>query len=222
MTTRRRFLAASTALIGTGVLTLIARPFRLGEGDRMLPLSEVLDPTYRDIDVSAGTDLRLSFLRAVAAEGALVHTTGGLHSLGYLQGGVLREGRIAGATYLIDRDGTRRLLTPAHRVAYHAGQSELLYRDKLYHGDLVSQLLIGYELECSDNQYPTYEQHDSLAERIVLDGIAWGWRFPYAVFGHYSVARPVGRRSDPVNFQWGDFFGRLLHHAQKRHIDGLG
>lgn len=221
MITRRKFIKAIVSIIGTGVLIPIARPFLMNEGDKLIPLSDTVEPTYKDYDVSLATDTRLSFLRALPAEGALVHTTAGLNSLAYLQGGVLHEGRIAGATYLIDRDGTRRLLTPAHRVAFHAGQSELLYRDKLYQGDMVSQLLIGYELECSDNQYVTYEQHDSLAERIVMDGIAWGWRFPYAVFGHYSVARPTGRRSDPVNFQWGDFFGRLLVHARRRHIDGL-
>ena len=97
-----------------------------------------------------------------------------------------------------------------------------MYGNVLYQGDQISALLMGIELECTESQQCTYQQHDSLADLIVELGIAHGWRWPYYLIGHYEVALPVGRRSDPLGFLWGDFAGRLLIHARAENVPGLG
>jgi len=80
---------------------------------------------------------------------------------------------------------------------------------------------MGVELECAQYEYCTFSQHDSLAELIVLQGIAYGWRWPYYVVGHYELARPFGRRSDPQGFEWGTFMGRLYARALPADVPGL-
>jgi hypothetical protein len=74
-------------------------------------------------------------------------------------------------------------------------------------------MLIGIEVENGPNQYCTVEQHDSTAELIVQLSEAFRWQFPYYILGHYEVALPLGRRSDPHGWDWGDFMGRLVYHA---------
>lgn len=80
---------------------------------------------------------------------------------------------------------------------------------------------MGVELECTQDQAPTFEQYDSLADLIVLYGLIWAWRWPYIIYGHYSVARPIGRRSDPVNFDWGTLMGRLYVRSMAAKVPGL-
>lgn len=176
---------------------------------------------YGHHDVSSNTNPKLFVARASNPIGACIHTTSGSNSLAYLQGGCLREGRIACADYLIGRDGTRWKICPSNHFPYHAGQSRLTYANRLYQGDQVSQLLIGVELEQMGEQACTYEQIDSLAELIVQEGIVWNWRWPYYLIGHYEIARPIGRRSDPQGFLWGDFMGRLFWYARRLQVPGL-
>lgn len=80
---------------------------------------------------------------------------------------------------------------------------------------------MGVELESLDTTHCTYQQHDSLAELIVLRGIDYGWQWPYYVLGHYEIAVPVGRRSDPLGFDWGDFMGRLYWWSRQYQVPGL-
>lgn len=152
--------------------------------------------------------------------GVCVHTTGGTSSREWLEGGSCTSGNPAGADALIARDGHQYIITSAKSYAYHAGNSYLYLQGNL-NGDEVSEALIGIELECLDDQAPTYEQYDSLAELIVQYASIWAWRFPFIIYGHYSVARPIGRRSDPVNFDWGSFFGRLYVHSLSAEVPGL-
>jgi len=72
-----------------------------------------------------------------------------------------------------------------------------------------------------DNQYPTFAQFDSLAELIVERAGHYGWRWPFIILGHYAVARPQGRRSDPVNTDWGWLIGRVYIRAKTAGVAGL-
>lgn len=85
----------------------------------------------------------------------------------------------------------------------------------------MSELLLGYELEATWAQDVTYEQYDSLAEQIVLDALHYGWRWPFILIGHYGVAIPAGRRSDPWLFDWGSLMGRLYVRAAAASVGGL-
>lgn len=95
------------------------------------------------------------------------------------------------------------------------------YTDRLFYNDVVSQLLIGIELENEDSTQCTWQQLDSCAECVVLAGIAYGWRWPYYLLGHYESARPLGRRSDPQGFNWGAFMGHLYARAVAQNVPGL-
>ena len=176
---------------------------------------------FNHIDNSGSTDPRNYGTGRPRVIGTLVHTTGGSGSLAWLISGAAAAGRPASADFLIDRDGTQHRLCPEGHYPYHAGVSRLIYNNALYLGDVVSALLLGVELENRDSEYCTYKQLDSLASLIVEKGLVFGWRWPYYVLGHYEVATPAGRRSDPLGFLWGDFMGRLYVRARHTGVAGL-
>lgn len=176
--------------------------------------------TYVRSDDSANSDPRVSGARTLSPAGCLIHTTGGTHSQQWIQGGSARAGSPAGADSLIDRDGHQHILQPPERYAYHAGQSRV-YLDKRYTGDEVSQRLLGVELECLDTEPPTFEQYDSLADLICYYALHFGWSWPYIFYGHYGVAIPLGRRSDPVLFDWAALMGRLYVRTVQARIPGI-
>jgi len=159
--------------------------------------------SYDERDVSGDTSLSVNAVRTSMAVGAELHTTAGAHSLKWLQGDSAAAGKPASADYLINRDGSRYKITPAGRYAYHAGQGQVTYKNVLYRGDAVSQLLIGIELEALPNELITREQYFSLAELLRKLAIDNQWAGDYPIYGHYATARPTGRRSDPTNFDWG-------------------
>ena len=176
--------------------------------------------TYGFDDISLRTDLSVCGNRTIGPRGALIHTTSGVDSTKWLQGGSAEAGRPASADYLIKRQGQRYSLTPIGKYAYHAGISRYTL-DRVYINNEVSQVLLGVELECLDQESPTFEQVDSLAELIVTIAPHYGWRWPFIILGHYAVARPQGRRSDPVNFDWGWLFGRLYVRLEQNPVDGM-
>lgn len=176
---------------------------------------------YSVLDVSSNASAGVTGNRRLGPVGALVHSTSGLDSLSWLMGGSELAGHPASSDFLIRRDGIAYKISPPGRYAYHAGRSELTYINSKYLDDQVSQLLIGVELECLDSERPTFAQYDSLAQLVVSLGLDWGWRWPYTLLGHYAVARPLGRRSDPVNYDWGSLMGRIYVRALHAQIPGL-
>lgn len=176
---------------------------------------------YRSFDYGGSNDPRNLGNGRNSVVGTLIHTTSGVDSLSWLIGGSAETGKPASADYLITRSGDRYSLCPEGYFPYHAGKSRLIYNNQLYQGDEISSLLLGVEIENTDNDNCTFEQVDSLAELIVERGLHYGWRWPYYILGHYEVARPLGRRSDPQGFPWGDFLGRLYARAYQLSIDGF-
>jgi hypothetical protein len=100
------------------------------------------------------------------------------------------------------------------------GKSEV-WLDRWYRGDAASEILVGWELECLDTQAPTWQQIDSLAEGIVALTPAYGWRWPFVLFGHGGEAIPVGRRSDPRHLDWGALMGRLYVRSLAAGVPGM-
>jgi N-acetyl-anhydromuramyl-L-alanine amidase AmpD len=178
-------------------------------------------PDYSHIDISDHTNPGVNDNRRISPVGACIHTTSGVNSLDWLTGGSKLAGNPASADFLIARDGTTYKISPEGRYAYHAGASRLNYNGRIYSGNEVSQLLIGVELECLDNELCTWQQLDALAALFVQLSVAWQWRWPYYVQGHYELARPVGRRSDPQGFDWGGFMGRLYLRSKLAGVGGL-
>jgi len=153
--------------------------------------------------------------------GTVIHTTSGTNSIYWLTSGAAASGKPASADYLIERDGTIYALGKPGRYPYHAGQSTFEIRGKTYSGDQLSSLLLGIEVEQVGSQICTWQQYQAIAQTIVQSGIAFSWRWPYYVLGHYEIATPTGRRSDPQGFEWGDFMGQLLAYARAYNVPGV-
>lgn len=152
--------------------------------------------------------------------GTVIHSTNGTASLHWLQRGSEQAGSPASADCLIKPDGARYYISAPGRYAYHAGVSALTW-GVYYENIVVNEMFLGVELEYLDTSAPTWQQLDSCAEYIVNRGMLYAWRWPYVVFAHSGIARPLGRRSDPVNFNWGAFMGYLYARARQAGVAGL-
>lgn len=184
-------------------------------------MNDALLKRYPYIDISGRASPLVSGIRRASPIGALIHSTDGTNSEAWLTGGSAATGKPASANYLIGRNGERSKICKDGRYPYHAGQSRCIIGGKWVYDNKVSELLLGYELECLWAESPTYEQIDSLAEQIVANALQYGWRWPFVMFGHYGVAVPAGRRSDSWLFDWGSLMGRLYVRAAAAGIGGL-
>lgn len=175
--------------------------------------------TYRTTDESRSTHASNYGRRTHLALGVCVHTTSGRNSLAFLQSDRRLSTGVSCADCLIDRSGERHDLIPEGRFAYHVGKGtwDSITNDN----DGLAQRWLGVELEQEKLQLCTWEQLDSLAEYVVISGSRRGWRFPYTIVGHYELARPYGRRSDPQGFDWGHFMGFLIARARLANVAGL-
>lgn len=187
--------------------------------DRSMGTNDFHRYSYNDISRRAST--RVSGIRRLSPVGALIHCTDGANSEAWLIGGSAERGKPASANYLIGRSGSRLKLCADDRYPYHAGEARAIIGGKWYYDDQISQLLLGYELEARWSEAVTYEQYDSLAEQIIIDAVRYLWRWPFILQGHYGVAIPAGRRSDPWLFDWGSLMGRLYVRAHAAGIGGL-
>lgn len=176
---------------------------------------------YHTRDSSSRANLRVSAPSGVVPIGTCIHTSFGVSSEAWLLGGSIASGPPASADWLIARDGSRVKLCKEGRRPFHVGQAGYRIRGTYMTGALLNQYLMGIELENAPSEHCTYWQLDSLAELIVSEGIAKRWRWPYYLVGHYELARPTGRRSDPHGFDWGDFMGRLTARAALARIAGV-
>jgi N-acetyl-anhydromuramyl-L-alanine amidase AmpD len=151
--------------------------------------------------------------------GVLLHTTDGRNSLAWLQGASAVAGKPASADYLITRSGHIYKLMPKGHYAWHAGVTNL--SGKVDTADYVSRSFIGIEVENADSagQLPTRSQHEATAGLLLLLATVYDFS-PLHVYGHYALAFPMGRRSDPHAWDWGLMFW-LMAFAQA-HISLLG
>lgn len=163
---------------------------------------------------------QFSSTRLLPALGAVMHTTGGTNSIGVLSSLGTVGPSSKSANVLIDRDGTRHVIVSAGRCAWHTG---VTWWPGARPGrmDPANEVFLGVELECLDDQRPTWQQYDSAAEYLVENAVQLGWRWPYVLYGHYALATPLGRREDPVRFDWGAFIGFLYAASKQSNIGGL-
>ena len=175
---------------------------------------------YDTVDVWSTISPDVVGSRSVNPYGTCVHHTDGADSLAWLTGDSARAGQPASADCLINKLGKRYHLTNDHLYSYGVGQvaSTIIKRGGSYN---PNQLFMNVELEYFAVDGPSYAQYDSLAEQITLYAIRWSWRFPYVIFGHYGIAAPLGRKSDPYLFDWGELMGRLVYWTRRNHVAGL-
>lgn len=156
-------------------------------------------------DESSKCDPTLYEVRGQEPEGLMVHTTDGVDSQGWLQGGSRTAGKPASVDFLIARSGRVIRLVPRGMMAYHAGKC--LWNGAVDGNNETSRRLMGVELENADSQrqVPTLQQHEALAALTLGLASKYKWG-PLRVYGHYGLAYPMGRRSDPHALDWGHVF----------------
>lgn len=174
---------------------------------------------HESIDASALCDVRLYEGRNGTPSGVLLHTTDGKNSQAYLQGGSIAAGRPASADFLITRSHKLVRLVPKGMMSYHAGVCR--WKGKIDQGNLVSRELVGVEIENYDREgeIPTVEQHLCVAAFL----LAYAFHYPtqaLMVYGHYGLAWPMGRRSDPHALDWGYVFWAMAHNPDACKLRG--
>ncbi len=167
---------------------------------------------YRVQDVSAATLSTLYAPRPKSPIGFLLHTTDGRNSLAWLQGASAAAGKPASADFLITRLGKILRLVPRGAHSYHAGVCR--WGGRIDGANEVSRLFVGIEVENADSagEEPTEMQHRAVAALLLAAASKYGWS-PLRGFGHYGLAYPMGRRSDPHAWDWG-YMAWLMAHAQ--------
>ena len=112
--------------------------------------------------------------------------------------------RRVSAHYVVDRDGTIVQMVDERLAAWHAGVSELEGRSG------VNDFSVGVELiNLNDGKDPYPEAQVRALARIIVD-LRSRWKIPRSrIVSHAHIARPVGRKSDPLGFDFDHLF-RLL------------
>lgn len=175
--------------------------------------------TYPKSNVSRSTHFSNYGVRVGGPIGYCIHTTAGTNSLAFLQSDRRFSTGASCADFLIDRFGKQYQLVERGYCAYHVGKGRWGQQDN--DNNLISSELIGIELEQKGNELVTWAQVDSLAQLVVDQGNEYGHRWPYFILGHYELAVPIGRRSDPQGFDWGGFMGALYARAKAKNVPGL-
>jgi N-acetyl-anhydromuramyl-L-alanine amidase AmpD len=168
---------------------------------------------FEVVDVSRLCDPRLYEARGGDPEGVLLHTTDGRLSQAWLQGGSVLAGKPASSDFLITRSGKILRLVPKGSMAYHAGVCRV--GGVLDRGNRTSRELIGIEIENADSagEVPTPVQHGAVAGLVLAAAARYKWS-PLLIYGHYGLAYPMGRRSDPASWNWG-YMAWMMAHAHE-------
>ncbi|MBT9584476.1 N-acetylmuramoyl-L-alanine amidase [bacterium] len=105
--------------------------------------------------------------------------------------------RRVSAHYVVDRDGTIVQMVDERASAWHAGVSELEGRPG------VNDFSVGVELiNLNDGKDPYPNAQVAALARIIQD-LRSRWSVPDGrIVSHASIARPVGRKSDPLGFDF--------------------
>lgn len=164
---------------------------------------------YQYIDVSQRTALTVTSTRRYPRRGIVIHESIGTDSISWLQGGSARDGRPASADYLIRRDGDILQITRPGWYAYHTGVARWQLQQESDRS--LNQSFIGIELENKpeDGERVTGPQYIACAA-LVARLIATYHIDMRNIVGHYQIALPAGRKSDPVTFNWSMFTVELI------------
>lgn len=138
-------------------------------------------------------------------EAIIIHSSyNKLSSDSFSINGILDEYRQINVSphYIIDRDGTIYRLVSDQEVAYHAGKS------RLPDGRTeVNTLSIGIEIINTEKGFPSEAQYQSLADLIKYLKTQYPIKY---ILGHSDIS--PGRKSDPWNFDWEEFYRLLKDH----------
>lgn len=155
------------------------------------------------VDRTAETDPRV-YGGAMTQEGILLHHTGSRNEDGDYQWLSRYHDDPVSIHQLVKRDGTIVQIVPDTRVAWHAGESSWKGRGE------CNSYMIGIEIcnagdgteAYTDAQYEAVAR--TVAYKCALYGIGDDW-----VTSHARVALPVGRKTDPLGWDWARMWQRI-------------
>ena len=114
------------------------------------------------------------------------------------------KGNRVSAHYVVDRDGTTVQMVDENFTAWHAGVSELEGRTGL------NDFSVGIEIvNLNDGKDPyTDAQYEAVAR--IIRNLRGHWKIPDTrIVSHAQIARPVGRKSDPLGFDFQRLYDML-------------
>lgn len=199
---RRSFLATSAQL---GMRSLVAM---LG-GKQLLSNEETMNITTIPLDRWVGHSPEYKYdERSGHVKYIVMHSTAGIDSRDWLskwnKENIASAQNIVSIHYLVQRDGMIYYIINEAKRAWHAGITKMLEGET--DGNSYS---IGVELEHFHEPDYTDAQLDAAAE-LVAD-IMRRYNIPGKfVVSHASIAVPHGRKIDPVQFDWADFWNRVI------------
>lgn len=161
-------------------------------------------------DVSKDTSRHVTRRRYWPRRLVVLHTSMGVDSLSWLQGGSARQGRPASADFLIYRNGDIMQITRPGWHAFHTGQA--YWRGLQDPDKTLNQQAVGVELEALEQmgEIVTNEQYiacASLLRRLLLQHLIDA----DAITTHATIALPPGRKIDPMVFDAQVLFREMVY-----------
>lgn len=168
-------------------------------------------PQY--FDVSADTKESVTAKRVMGRAGIVLHSTEGLNSLDWLQGESAEAGTPASADFLIARNGNCYQITQRGWYAYHVGVAE--WHSLENRRGFLNELLVGVELESHETNTPRYTNDQLIVSAALCRRLMEQHRFGVTnIVYHGQIAKPPGRRFDPVMFPAYIWSRELLNPSQ--------
>ena len=173
-------------------------------------------PKYHD--VSGSTSESVTGVRSTGRAGIVLHSTEGVDSLEWLQGGSARSGKPASADYLVTRAGDIYQITAHLHFAYHVGVGT--WRGIHNSFGRLNECLVGIELESIQDNHPRYTDEQIISSVLLVRALFAYHRLDVlGLVRHGDIALPPGRRSDPVAFPAHMWTRELM--SPPRHDTGL-
>lgn len=136
--------------------------------------------------------------------GMVIHGSGGLNSLRWLQRYEPDPKKKSSADYLIRKDGKRFRLTPYLMMSYGSGRAA--WNGRTDEKQSLNRTHFQVEIEMPNNGMdgPTFAQYQSIGILWVRCALAFQWN-PQDTCTHAECALPPGRKIDPAPWSWRKF-----------------
>lgn len=156
---------------------------------------------YKYFDVSDATSNRVGGIRSANRVGIVLHETIGRDSLAWLQRGSALAGVPASADFLISRQGDILQITRPGRYAFHTGRAKHgVFQDA---DGSLNQSFVGIEFENLPSAGDTITTQQYIAGAALIGQLCIRHKIPFFnIVGHGEVARPPGRKTDPITLSW--------------------
>lgn len=163
-------------------------------------------PVYKDVSRRMkDTHMRK---RIMGRAGILLHSSEGHNSVAWLLGEDPDQPEPASACFLIARNGDINQLVPVGWYSLHAGTATWHHFNNAR--GMLNELLVGIEFESHHTNTPRYTDVQLVSGAALVNRLLHQHLLSFfSIDSHGWIARPPGRRTDPVNFPFRTFAHEL-------------